>query len=307
VLRESLDLSERLGDRSWMALDLAMLGEIERLAGRPHDGRALAHRGLALAEEIDGAYARYMATGVLGRISLTLGDLGDAADRFSAAIRLGERDGLRPFAAWWHLGMADVELERGDPQAAAAQARAALECAERIPNRRDGARATMALGLVALARSEYDAAIAQLADALAAQRGLDDRPGARRSLHALLEAFRSTGQAGRAQRVRDALGRPDGGLEEAAALVLRGRASHRTRDSTPGWGGLTRAEAEVAELAAAGASNPQIAERLFMSRSTVKTHLSRVYTKLEIGNRTELAAAAATLRAARPPAGPARR
>ena len=43
-------------------------------------------------------------------------------------------------------------------------------------------------------------------------------------------------------------------------------------------------------------SNPQIAERLYMSRSTVKTHLSRVYTKLGVGNRTELAAAAAQLR-----------
>jgi DNA-binding CsgD family transcriptional regulator len=34
--------------------------------------------------------------------------------------------------------------------------------------------------------------------------------------------------------------------------------------------------------------------RLFMSRGTVKTHLSHVYTKLGVSNRTELATAAAT-------------
>lgn len=42
-------------------------------------------------------------------------------------------------------------------------------------------------------------------------------------------------------------------------------------------------------LAADGLSNPDIGSRLFMSRSTVKTHLSHVYAKLGVTNRTELA------------------
>ena len=44
-------------------------------------------------------------------------------------------------------------------------------------------------------------------------------------------------------------------------------------------------------LAADGMTNPEIAARLFMSRSTVKTHLSHVYAKLGVANRTDLAAA----------------
>jgi DNA-binding CsgD family transcriptional regulator len=188
-----------------------------------------------------------------------------------------------------------VELARGDLAAAAARARAALTAAETIRNRRDAARAKTMLGLVALARSEPDAAIAHLTDALMVQREVEDRDGARRSLEALRDAFIATGQLERTQRLEAALARGDEGLQEAAALALRGRGTRR-QDREHGWAGLTGAEAEVAELAAAGVSNPQIAERLYMSRSTVKTHLARVYTKLGVGNRTELAAAIARLR-----------
>ena len=295
LLRESLDLSQRLGDRSWIALDLAMLGELERLAGRPREGEVHARRGLALAEEIGSGYARYMATGLLGRISLSLGNLDDAADRFEAALQLSDRHGPTPFQSWWHLGLADVELARGDRVAATARARAALTAAETIGNRRDAARAEMMLGLVALARSEPEAAIAHLTDALMVQREVEDHDGARRSLEALRDAFIATGQLERTRRLDAALARGDEGLHEAVTLALRGRGARR-RDRERGWAGLTGAEAEVAELAAAGVSNPQIAERLYMSRSTVKTHLSRVYTKLGVGNRTELAGAVAQLR-----------
>jgi len=42
-------------------------------------------------------------------------------------------------------------------------------------------------------------------------------------------------------------------------------------------------------LAATGITNPQIAAQLFIARSTVKMHLSNVYLKLGVANRTELA------------------
>jgi DNA-binding CsgD family transcriptional regulator len=45
--------------------------------------------------------------------------------------------------------------------------------------------------------------------------------------------------------------------------------------------------------AAAGLTNPQIAERLLIARATVKTHLSSVYGKLGVRNRSQLAAQAA--------------
>ena len=52
----------------------------------------------------------------------------------------------------------------------------------------------------------------------------------------------------------------------------------------------------MVEHVAAGRTNPQIAERLLMSRATVKTHLAHVFAKLGVATRAELAALAATQR-----------
>ena len=48
----------------------------------------------------------------------------------------------------------------------------------------------------------------------------------------------------------------------------------------------------MVRLVAEGLTNPQIAARLLMSRGTVKTHLSHIFTKLGATNRAQLAAAA---------------
>jgi DNA-binding CsgD family transcriptional regulator len=52
---------------------------------------------------------------------------------------------------------------------------------------------------------------------------------------------------------------------------------------------LTASERRVAELAAEGRSNPEIAQALFVTRKTVETHLGRVYRKLDISGRGKLA------------------
>ncbi|HEY4568085.1 MAG TPA: LuxR C-terminal-related transcriptional regulator, partial [Kribbella sp.] len=76
-------------------------------------------------------------------------------------------------------------------------------------------------------------------------------------------------------------------LDEAVAYARRTRGA-RGRPSS-GWASLTPTEEQVVALAVEGLSNPEIGERLFMSRGTVKTHLAHVYGKLGVANRTELA------------------
>ena len=78
---------------------------------------------------------------------------------------------------------------------------------------------------------------------------------------------------------------PSGSLE----IARRGRGDRQR--PTFGWDSLTPTELAVTELVADGLTNPQIAERLIVGRATVKTHVSNVLRKLDLGGRTQLATA----------------
>ncbi len=76
-----------------------------------------------------------------------------------------------------------------------------------------------------------------------------------------------------------------------AELAVAGARPRRVMLSGPD--SLTASERRVADLAADGLSNAEIAQSLFVTRKTVETHLGHVYLKLEISGREELAAALA--------------
>lgn len=76
-------------------------------------------------------------------------------------------------------------------------------------------------------------------------------------------------------------------LDQAVAYARRSRGERRRPPR--GWASLTPAEARVADLAARGLSNAEIAAELFVTPNTTKTHLSRVFAKLGVSNRTALA------------------
>jgi DNA-binding CsgD family transcriptional regulator/tetratricopeptide (TPR) repeat protein len=97
----------------------------------------------------------------------------------------------------------------------------------------------------------------------------------------------------RAGSVFEGLDASRGVMRVDAALrtlgVRRGRRGARQRPQS-GWESLTPTEGTVADLVAEGLSNPQIAERLFVSRRTVQTHVGHIFTKLDIASRAQLAA-----------------
>jgi DNA-binding NarL/FixJ family response regulator len=67
------------------------------------------------------------------------------------------------------------------------------------------------------------------------------------------------------------------------------RGASRPNPPTAGLERLSAREREVARLVAGGATNPEIAATLFLSRKTVERHVSNVLAKLDVRNRAELA------------------
>lgn len=105
-----------------------------------------------------------------------------------------------------------------------------------------------------------------------------DSRQARETLVEALDVYDELGAAWDARRAASRLRAYD------VRLGVRGSRA-RTGDSGKA---LTATEQRVAELAAEGYSNPDIAARMFLSRRTVDTHISNILAKLQIGSRREI-------------------
>jgi DNA-binding NarL/FixJ family response regulator len=80
-------------------------------------------------------------------------------------------------------------------------------------------------------------------------------------------------------------------LAERAADELRASGARPRRRAISGVDALTPSERRVAELAAGGRTNREIAQELFVTMATVETHLTRTYRKLDVSGRDQLAGA----------------
>ena len=221
---------------------------------------------------------------------------GRPREAVAALEEFGRRDALwgaaNPLASRWRARAALARAASGEDEAAR---RLAAEDLERA--RRWGAAGGIGVALRAVALTgAADAAVEGLREAVAALARSPARLEHARALVDLGAALR------RANRRADARG----ALEEGVALAdgLGGRAlADRGRTELLAAGGrssdphgrgaelLTAAERRVADLAADGRSNPEIAQALFVTRKTVETHLGHIYRKLDVGGRGELARA----------------
>lgn len=257
---------------------------------------------LATGIELEPALAR-TATGAMlqevrGRLALASGDypaargeLQAAAETYTALHQLSPgtcwRSALALALAGQDSGkalrLADNELEAarrtGSPRPAgiALRTRGMLQGGQRgLADLREAADVLRESG----ARLEHARALVEFGAAL---RRANQRAAAREPLRAGLDLAYRCG-AGR--------------LAHRAATELRATGARPRRAVLTGLEALTPSERRVAELAAGGMSNPEIAQALFVTLNTVEGHLRHVYQKLAISSRGQLPTA---LRSAAPP------
>jgi len=197
----------------------------------------------------------------------------------------GENPAVVPWRSAAALSLAEVGRRREARDLAADEvqraqafgARRALGVAMRVQSlvgpagaRADGLREAHSVLEGSPARLE---AARVLADLGATLRARGERTQAREPLLEALTLSTQSGARGLERRIR----------AELASIGIRPRATH-----TSGADSLTPSELRVAELAATGGTNREIAQTLFVTEKTVETHLGRAFRKLNISSRRQL-------------------
>ena len=290
--RTGQEAADQSGQPLFARHNLALEALVQAQLGRPTEARDAARRMLGAPGD---NYGRIMAAEALGHLGFVLGTPEEAVAQLEPPLAVIRREaiaepGVTRFAvdlieALVELGRSDEAIEILDWYEGNARR---LERASALANCR------RCRGLLASGDGELEAALVVYEEALAlhdraeipldrgrtllalgaAQRRVKRRREARATLEQALALFEKIGAALWAERARGELRR------------ISGRA--------PTTGALTPAEERVAALVVQGKTNREVAAALFLSDRTVEGHLSRIFGKLGIRHRTELARALAT-------------
>lgn len=286
-LAEAIEVGDVIGYDIGSRADLAWLE-----AARGRDDAALelievASRALATAP---GAYRM--------QIHARRGCVHLAAERWDEAaadlVRAHEEADAVGFAAVTAFPLApdlvEALLKRGEVDRARAAAEGYARAAERAQRPFDRALATRALALVATAAGRMEDAV-RLALAAIELHG-QSPPAPFEEARSRLAAAAALRRAGRKRDAREHAEAALATFEElgAEAFARRARAELDRVRTRQAHAGLTATEQRVAELAAAGHTNVEIATELSISLRTVESNLTRVYRKLGVRSRTQLAA-----------------
>ena len=324
LLEQSLDAAVRGGwerDR-WVTVTVLIRLELE--AG---NWKAAERYYQAAAELAFDANSRGDTAALAGLIASLRGRVADARRLASEAIRHGESLHLPSLVTTGRAVLGFLELSLGEPTDAwrtLTEPPAALErrfptfgFPEPMPNvvealialgRLDDAEALLATfdarwpdhgwamparlrcrALLLLARRELEEAFAAAEEAVAASEVVGLPLDRGRALLAAGEALRRLGQRRRAAEKFDGAKQVFTELGAPLWVARTERELRRARPRPRRDRELTSAERGVAALVAAGRTNREVAAELFTTVGTVEVHLTRIYRKLGLRSRTELA------------------
>ncbi len=263
---------------------------IDVLPERPglEDVAALVER-IELPPAFEGTASGALLFDVRSRLRLLRGEVAEA---IADLRRCGEIfDALHftnPIISSWRSTLA-LALRATDPQEAARLVAEELDLARATGLPRPFGVALRAAGLLA----GGERGIELLRDAVTALQRSPSRVEQARALTDLGGALRRAGRRAEAREpLREGLQLADHcGAERLAELAeqeLRAAGAKPRRRAFSGAESLTASELRIAEMAASGLSNQQVAEALFVTSKTVENHLGRAYQKLGIHSRERL-------------------
>jgi DNA-binding CsgD family transcriptional regulator len=282
---ESLRLAHASGHAHETLRGLARLALVEAGLGREEDCRRHGERALALADRQADHSGSVLARSALGLLELGLGRLDEAVGWLEPLTHAPDET-----TGTWVCDLAEALIRRGETERAAAllaargnhpaqprdiATRRALERCRGLlaPEHDFEAHFTRSLDCSPQVEEPFERARTELCFGQRLRR-TGQRVAARRRLRSALDTFERLDAAPWAAAARRELG--------ASGERARRRVDE-TRDE------LTAQERQVAQIVAGGATNREAAARLFVTAKTIETHLSRIYRKLGLRSRVELA------------------
>ncbi|MFG2226192.1 LuxR C-terminal-related transcriptional regulator [Streptomyces sp. NPDC048644] len=293
ALRRARELGAHLGQACYSAaVAEAAGGDLNRAA-------ALAHESVRVADAERDLIYLPLALCLLGQVLTRAGDASAAVDCLSRARTIARRRGIvDPVPVPWPSDLAEALIAAGEHDRAAAVVDEVRDTTLRLG--RTGAAMSLlrADALVRAGSGDLAGAVSDLREAAEHHHGLGLPLEHGRDLLALGTVERRrrhvtaalTCWQDAAAVFEQAGARPwlDGARAEMHRFTHVEDATGGDAVPVPQWRALTPAEHRVAQLAGDGATNREIAARLFLSAKTIESTLTRVYRKLGIRSRAEL-------------------
>jgi DNA-binding CsgD family transcriptional regulator len=286
ALEQTLQMS--LGDEQ--AYALATAARVDAHWGHVESARELARQGLALVARTGSEPARFEFLAVLGFLELSLGDAAAAHEVLASLAAAASAAGFEePAILRFDSDYVEALIGLGRLEEATSVVERLETHTRAVTNTWTRMAATRCRGLLEAARGDSPGALATLEAAhLAAAELGEPFELARTQLALAIVQRRSKRWADARRSLMEALGT----FERLGANLWATRARDeltRVPGRKPAGRTLTPTELRVAELVAEGRSNKEVATALFVSVKAVEANLSRVYEKLAVRSRSELA------------------
>lgn len=311
VLRSLAEVELRAGNchtaRSYIDRAMSYVGEadlsmspiwyvsaqVETFAGDHARAKTLARHGLAAAQEDHDVVFTARNHYVLGQLSLLAGNPAAALEDLAQTQRLETELGVHdPSILPWQPDLAEALVRTGDLPAASSLISRTRHAAQRLGRDIVELRLDAAESSCEVAQGHHETAAELLQQAIDGfrLRGLRIDLGRAQLAMALLERRRR-----RRSAARSMLDEAEATFSEChaepwmAQVAAERRVLDCANSGQASRGVLTPGEARIAKLVSDGASNRQTATALNVSVKTIETRLSRIYRKLGIQTRTQLA------------------